>query len=432
MKKLAKISFLLFVALFSCTIRDGEIIDLINSVKKQNDDLKAQIYALKKTTDSALVAALKINTLQISTVKKIDQIQADLKVLLSQIVSLNTQMSALNAEIGPLKAKIDVLQSKCAELLAQIATLNYNLNSKGFTKIDNLTWTQVISGNSWRLLANLDSSVLYLSRPTDVLKSTNFGLSFSATGATFQIGRENGQSNGAAYSNFNGGQLVIAGLDKGFYMSNDNGVSFSLNGPMCYGCTGGSILALKDGRFIASMGGLLNGIYKSTGPDNQSWINKWAGIELITLDFSQNNNNVIYAASNAGILKSINQGEAWSMELASTNTFDYFLDVECVNDSLYFLGGENNFYVSNTSSLNKKNIRYKFPSNIVGPHIIYSNVYNIFVGVSWNSGIYISNNRGITWKLYALPGVANYYNNVTIIKNKIFITTNSGLYVMTL
>jgi cell division protein FtsB len=163
-KKLAKISFLLFVALFSCTIRDGEIIDLINSVKKQNDDLKAQIYALKKTTDSALVAALKINTLQILTDKKIDQIQADLKALLSQIVSLNTQMSALNADIGPLKAKIDVLQTKCAELLAQIATLNYNLNSKGFTKIDNLTWTQVISGNSWRLLANLDSSVLYLSR----------------------------------------------------------------------------------------------------------------------------------------------------------------------------------------------------------------------------------------------------------------------------
>lgn len=124
MKNFKLILLLLIVSVVACTNRDGEIIDLINSVKKQNDDLKAQITVLKKTTDSALVAVLKVNSLQVTTDKKIDLIQSDLKSLLTQITSLSTQMSALNADIGSLKAKIDTLQAKCAELVAQIALLN--------------------------------------------------------------------------------------------------------------------------------------------------------------------------------------------------------------------------------------------------------------------------------------------------------------------
>jgi prefoldin subunit 5 len=275
MKKLATILFLLFVTLFSCTNRDGEIIDLINSVKKQNEDLKAQITALKKTTDSALVAVLKVNSNQIATDKKIDLIQADLKALLAQIASLNTQMSALNADIGSLKAKIDVLQTKCAELVAQIAALNYNLTSGNLTKIDNLSWSLVNIGNSWRVIPNTDSSILFLSRASDVLKSTNFGMNFITNSVTFPIIRsELGTREGGAFSNFNGGQLVIAGMDKGFYMSN-NTVSFASTGPMGFGCGSESIIALKDGRFIASMCGYQRGIYKSSGTDNQTWINKW-------------------------------------------------------------------------------------------------------------------------------------------------------------
>ena len=124
MKKPLVIAFLTFISIVACTNRDGEIIDLINSVKKQNEDLKAQITALKKTTDSALVAVLKVNSLQTATDKKIDLIQTDLKSLLTQIASLTTQMTAANADLVSLKAKIDALQVKCAELVAQIALLN--------------------------------------------------------------------------------------------------------------------------------------------------------------------------------------------------------------------------------------------------------------------------------------------------------------------
>jgi uncharacterized protein (TIGR02145 family) len=124
MKQIVASVFLLFTILLSCTTRDGEIIDLINSIKKQNDDLKAQITALKKTTDSALVAVLKVNSNQLATDKKIDLIQADLKTLLTQIASLNTQMTASNADLAALKAQIEILQLKCADLVAQIAVLN--------------------------------------------------------------------------------------------------------------------------------------------------------------------------------------------------------------------------------------------------------------------------------------------------------------------
>ena len=424
MKKTLLITFLLFCSIVSCTNRDGEIIDLINSVKKQNDDLKAQITALKKTTDSAIVAVLKVNSLQVTTDKKIDLIQTDLKSLLTQIGTLTSQMTTANVDLGILKTKIDALQVKCAELVAQIAALNYNLTSGNPTKIDNLSWTLVSNGNSWRVIPNVDSSVLFLSRAYDVLKSTNFGMSFSATGASFPIVRsELGTREGGAFSNFNGGQLVIAGMDKGFYMSN-NAVSFASVGPMGFGCGSESILALKDGRFIASMGGYQRGIYKSSGSDNQTWTNKWGGIQLDPRDFSQKN-NVIFSATTGGILKSTDQGESWSNELSIDA-----LDVETVNDSLFFIGNNNfNFYVSKSSSINANNVRYKFNSSIYD--CVYSDVYKVFVAVSINSGIYVSNNRGMSWKQYTLPGVTQY-NKITIIRNKIFIATTSGLYATTL
>jgi uncharacterized protein (TIGR02145 family) len=124
MKKSLVIAILAFISIIACTNRDGEIIDLINSVKKQNDDLKAQITALKKTTDSALVLALKVSSLQATTDKRIDIVQTDLKSVLSQIASISSQMIAANADLASLKTKIDALQVKCNEFVAQIALLN--------------------------------------------------------------------------------------------------------------------------------------------------------------------------------------------------------------------------------------------------------------------------------------------------------------------
>lgn len=128
MKKILTSLFLLFIITLGCTNRESEIIELINSVKKQNDDLKAQITSLKKTTDSAMLAITKVTVSQAITDKKLDAIQADLKNVLSQISSLSIQMTAANADLVSIKAKLDILQLQCADLISQIATLNSNLN----------------------------------------------------------------------------------------------------------------------------------------------------------------------------------------------------------------------------------------------------------------------------------------------------------------
>jgi hypothetical protein len=158
MKKQLVIAFLTFISIIACTNRDGEIIDLINSVKKQNDDLKAQITALKKTTDSALVAVLKVNSLQLATEKKIDIIQTDLKALLTQIASLTTQMTAANADLVSLKARIDVLQAKCAELVDQITFLNGSSGTINMNK--GLAISYNFNGNLNDEVANSINAVL--------------------------------------------------------------------------------------------------------------------------------------------------------------------------------------------------------------------------------------------------------------------------------
>jgi uncharacterized protein (TIGR02145 family) len=124
MKKILLSTLVIVISILSCTNRDGEIIDLINSIKKQNEDFKLQITALKKTTDSALVAVTKVNLSQVATDKKIDAIQADLKTILTQISNISTQMTSEKADLSSLQAKLDVLQSKCSDLIAQITALN--------------------------------------------------------------------------------------------------------------------------------------------------------------------------------------------------------------------------------------------------------------------------------------------------------------------
>lgn len=124
MKKIILFAVLVISGMISCTNRDGEIIDLINSIKKQNEDFKLQITALKKTTDSALVAVTKVSVSQVATDKKIDAIQADLKSILAQISSISTQMTSEKADLSALQTKLDMLQSKCSELVAQITALN--------------------------------------------------------------------------------------------------------------------------------------------------------------------------------------------------------------------------------------------------------------------------------------------------------------------
>ena len=425
------------IILFSCYKENPEILSLLKEIKSQNDVLKTQITTLQKTTDSLANVLKSTNSNILNLDKKVDSLKSQLTIVLQQINILNSQLTTANANISDIQAKIIELQKKCEELFK---LLNDYINSLKVAKLDNLLWTQVSTGYCWRVIPNIDSTVLFLSRTTDVLKSTNFGVDFISTGFSFPVIRESlGTVSGGAYSNFNGGQLVIAGMDKGYYMSNDNAVSFSSTGPTGFGCGSASILALNDGRFIASMGGFQRGIYKSSGTDNKTWILKFGGGEapngIDPNNFSQNN-NIIFSATtgtsggNGGIVKSIDQGETWTNVLSTSAASGYFVDVEFVDDSLYFINSKGNFYVSNSSSINNNILRYNF-TTAGFIDCVYSNAYKIFVAVSDNSGIYISNNKGVSWIRYTIPGVTDY-RKVSIIKNKIFVATTTGLYVSSL
>lgn len=107
----------LFFLLISCSNREGEIIDLLNAIKTQNETLKTQIAAVKKTADSALVVASQTNISLANANKKIDAIQVQLQSVLAQIALLNTQLTQTGADVVYIKTKIDELQKKCAELV---------------------------------------------------------------------------------------------------------------------------------------------------------------------------------------------------------------------------------------------------------------------------------------------------------------------------
>ena len=123
MKKVLLVGFVLFYGILGCTIKDNEIISLINSLKKQNDELLTQLGSVKKTTDSALVAVAKLNALQGATDAKIEAVKLDLQSVLAQIASLNVQITNNTGDVNALKAKVEALQLKCAELIAQITYL---------------------------------------------------------------------------------------------------------------------------------------------------------------------------------------------------------------------------------------------------------------------------------------------------------------------
>ncbi len=123
MKKILFLAFLVLFGVLGCTVKDAEIIKLLNSLKAQNDQLLIQLNAVKKTTDSAFVAVSKINASQPATDAKVEAVKLELKNVLSQIAQLNVQITSNSGNIADLKSQIDLLQQKCSELIAQIVYL---------------------------------------------------------------------------------------------------------------------------------------------------------------------------------------------------------------------------------------------------------------------------------------------------------------------
>lgn len=123
---LATISYTLLA--ISCSKKTDEILALLQEIKQQNSDLKAQVTSLQKTTDS-LSAALKVANQNIAGMdRKIDSIRNQLTSMVTQINSLSAQLNQANVNIADLQKRIAELQAKCQELVDLLRLLTGTIN----------------------------------------------------------------------------------------------------------------------------------------------------------------------------------------------------------------------------------------------------------------------------------------------------------------
>jgi hypothetical protein len=123
MKKYIGIILFAVFGLQSCANRDGEIIEILQAMQRQNEGLKVQISTLQNSANSALATLNKISLTQIATDKKLEVLQTDLKSVLNQLANISAQMAVANANTADLKVKLDTLQVQCAELVKKVEAL---------------------------------------------------------------------------------------------------------------------------------------------------------------------------------------------------------------------------------------------------------------------------------------------------------------------
>lgn len=426
---------LIIIIINSCTKTDIRVLNLLNDIKDQNNELKINIIALQKTTDSLIQVINKNSQANSSLEKKIDSIQLQLSNILTQINGLNVQMTSANVNIADIQAKLIELQTKCSELYK---LLNEYIS---LPKQNILSFNKIYSGDCYSLVTSSKAGSYFLVIKTGVAKTNDTGTIWSLTNWSLGIIRNATSTRpGAAWSSFLGGQLIVGGYDNGYFMSNDNGATFIGSGPTGYGTGCESIIALPDGRLIASMAGFPRGIYKSSGTNNNVWTLKWDGNpNNDPNDFTYYKNKIIYGvhtkggccSPDGGLLKSVDDGESWKK--ISTSSVGLY-DCEIVGDSLAWADNNGNVFVSEANNPNVNvSARFNLITNSKSSTTIltdvdmkYSASNSILVATS-SSGISVSYDRGISWKTYTLSGVSNYYN-ITIADGSIFICTNLGLY----
>jgi hypothetical protein len=123
MKKYIGIILFAVFGLQSCANRDGEIIEILQAMQRQNEGLKVQISTLQNSANSALATLNKISLTQIATDKKLEVLQTDLKSVLTQLANISAQMAVANANTADLKVKLDTLQVQCAVLVKKVEAL---------------------------------------------------------------------------------------------------------------------------------------------------------------------------------------------------------------------------------------------------------------------------------------------------------------------
>lgn len=293
-------------------------------------------------------------------------------------------------------------------------------------KINNLIWSKVVSGMSIRVVPNNDSSILMLSRQSDVLKSNDNGLNWTST--NYPAGFANDY--GSGYSTNGSGQWVFGTNGQGWLTTSDGGNTFSNNGPGGPGCGSFFVQGINGGSLIASKTGFLRGIYKSSGVGNSTWTNKYPGVDPRGIAVNQNGIFVAAAAGGAKIfLKSTDNGESWT----SIPTNSVTNDVTIIGDTLYWMDETSSLFKAHINNLNNGVVIKNFGEapNTMWPRLVFDASTGIMVVAAATKGVFLSKDSGQNWINYAIPTVGYYYT-ATIIKGKVFVCTDMGVFVSNL
>ena len=415
LKTLIAIAVILITAFSSCQKTPVDY-------SKDINDLKALVTELQHRSDSLATALGNTNTNLSNLSKSVDSIKLKLTDIQTQIDALTLSLTTANANIAAINAQLILLNQQYASLLEQLNAILAILNNN----IKNLNWSLVSSGDCLNIIEGKLSIDLFLIRRTDVLKSTDGGSTWANTNWPLGIVRSNTSAiGGVAYSSFGNGQLAVAALDNGWYISSDEGANYQATGPTGFGTGAPGMTSLSDGRFISGQGGFLRGIYKTTGVDNLTWNQKYAG-NVDIYEFAKVSNDTIFSCGSGPqpLLRSDDRGETWTPIIQGQNTIDY---IAIHNDSILVTNRDGNITVSSRFNYNSSSPKYTLSGSAEFKRGIYSEMNNLLIISANNTGFYISNDFGNTFQLYTIPS-ATEYNNPAVIGNNIYINTNVGLY----
>ena len=276
---------------------------------------------------------------------------------------------------------------------------------------DSCTWSQVSSGDCYRLIAGPNGK-LFIPRRTDLLKSTDNGMTWSNANWPLGIVRSGTSVFHGAVYNLVTSQYIQCALDNGYWVSNNDGNSFVQTGPTGFGCAGVEMLQLNAGLVLGTMGGFQRGVYKSNSLANTTWTNRYAGVD--PYDFASFNDSVIFSATSNNILKSVNQGDSWTSLFGGT-----FYDVEKMGDSLVWINSAGDLFVSHLSAVNGNvAARSSLPSGYCD--MKYDAFSDLLIVSNSNGGVFFSEDHGASWNLCLIPGASSYYD-VSIHSQKVFV-----------
>ncbi len=283
-------------------------------------------------------------------------------------------------------------------------------------RIENLQWTRVIDGFTDNLISV--GNELYLTKLKEVLKSTDMGNTWTSLAWPADL-----YPGGMTYSQKNN-LLIIGAANNGWYYSSDKGISFKPSGPIVFNTGSADLVTMSNGQIIATQGGPLRGLFKSSGSVPLTWSQKMTGVDFSSI--TKVTEDTLYACGigSPAIVKSTDAGETWIPLELNSHALDYILSFQ---DSLLVVHRWGTISVgSRKNGVDLYNVRKTIAGNML--HLgTYSSKDKVLVVTARENGIYISKDMAMNFKYYSIGGVT-FYNKPFVAGEYIFVNTDAGLY----